>query len=50
GVKRYVAQMFLEESESIARIIELYRVNGEGITQPMRTNVVHLSRLRINQL
>ncbi|GAH77754.1 unnamed protein product [marine sediment metagenome] len=25
-------------------------MNGEGITQPMRTNVVYLSRLRINQL
>jgi hypothetical protein len=49
-VKGRMTQLFLEQSQTVTRIVEFHCVNCETITETMRTNVVHLAGLSVNQL
>ena len=44
-----VTQMFLEQSQAIARVVCLYSFHRERVSKSMGTNVVHLPCLWINQ-
>ena len=48
GVKAGVAKVLLQESESVTRVIQLHRVDGEGVSQAMRTYIVYLPRVGID--
>jgi len=41
GIKAGMAQVFLQQSEAVARIIHLHGMNAEGVPQTMRTNTSH---------
>ncbi len=44
-----MAQVLLEHTETIPGIIMLYRINGEGVSKSMRTDVMHFAGLGIHQ-
>ena len=49
GVKALMAQVLLEESKPIARIIKFYGVDSKAISQPVWANVMTPTSLRIYQ-
>jgi hypothetical protein len=49
GVETLVPKVLLKKPEAISRVVEFYRMNGEGISQSMRAYIVHFPSLGINQ-
>ena len=49
GVEALVAQVLMEQSWSITRIIQFHGVHGKGMPQPMRTDVMDSTGFRIVQ-
>jgi hypothetical protein len=49
GVEALVSQVFLEQSETISRVIQFHRVNREGVPQSVRAHPVHSASLRVCQ-
>lgn len=47
GIKAGMAQVFLQQSDAVARIIHLHGMNAEGVPQAMRTNASYFPSLWI---
>jgi hypothetical protein len=47
GVETLMAQVLLEQSQSITGIIQFHGVDGKGIPQPVRTDVTDSASLWI---
>jgi len=45
-----MSQVFLQQSKTVTRVVELYGVDGEGVSQPVGTDTVHPTCLGVNQL
>jgi len=45
-----MAKLLLEHPEPVTGVVELYRVGGEGIPEPVRAHSVHFACFRINQI
>ncbi|GAI96416.1 unnamed protein product, partial [marine sediment metagenome] len=50
GIEAGMSQVLLKEREPIARVIELYRMHSEGVSQPMWAHPMPLACLWINQV
>ena len=44
-----VPQVLLQHSDTIARVVEFYRVDGKGISEPVGTNIMYFPAFGVNQ-
>ena len=49
GIKAGVAELFLQKPQTITGIIDSHGMDGKGISQSVRADVVLLTSLRVNQ-
>ena len=50
GIETGVAQMLLQHSQPIARIVQLHRMDREGVPEAVWAYAPHLASLRIEQI
>ena len=50
GIEALMAQVFLKKPQAIPRIVLLHRVDGEGIPEAVRADIMYFARLGVGQL